>query len=67
MDGRAVLRRDQAFGHPLSSDDGPEHAADLPRAGRQDLARAAEGGQGVRIRARGLGARRLPGRRAAQR
>ena len=39
----------------------------VPRAGRQDLAGAAQGGARMRLRARGLGAGRFPGRRAAQR
>ena len=57
----------EEFGHAFHADDRPRHAAAVPRAGRQDLAGAAQGGPRMRLRARGLGAGRFPGRRAAQR
>ena len=67
LDRAAVLRRNQALVRALHADDRPRHAAPVPRAGRQDLAGAAQGGARMRLRARGLGAGRFPGRRAAQR
>ena len=68
LDRGAVLRRHrQVRRDRLQAHHRQEAAAAVPRAGRQDLAEAAGGRQGLRLRARGLGAGRLPRRRAAER